>query len=56
MMDADKGRTMEAQSGFNNNRKDVNENKYSRAPSNVSMEARHRLIYSSNFKLEWIML
>ena len=53
MLDADKGRKMETQNGFNTNRKDVNEGKWNRAPSNVSMEARNRLIYQSNFKLEW---
>lgn len=52
MLDAEKGRSMDVPREFASYRKDVNENKWSRAPSNVSTEARNRLIYSSGFKIE----
>ena len=52
MMDAEKGRDMSVPKEFQSYRKDANENRWNRAPSTVSMEARNRLIYSSNFKLE----
>ena len=52
MMDADKGRSLDVPREFLSYKKDVNENKWNRAPSNVSTEARNRLLYQSNFKLE----
>jgi len=52
MMDADKGRQVNVPDEFASYRKSGSENTWNRAPSNVSMEARHRLIYSSGFKLE----
>lgn len=52
MMDMDKGRKPDVPREFINYRKDVNENKWSRAPSNVSTEGRNRMLYQSNFKLE----
>ena len=36
MMDSDKGRTVDVPREFSSHRKDVNENKWSRAPSTVS--------------------
>lgn len=52
MMDADKGRNADVPREFASYRKDTLDNKWNRAPSNVSTEARNRLIYSSNFKIE----
>lgn len=52
MLNADKGRSVDVPKEFSSYRKDVNENKWNRTPSNVSTEARNRLIYQSNFKLE----
>jgi|EP00354_Favella_ehrenbergii_P004283 hypothetical protein len=45
MMDAEKGRKSEVPAEFASYRKDVNENKWNRAPSTASMEARHRMLY-----------
>ena len=51
MMDADKGRSAEVPKEFASYRKDVNENKWNRTPSNVSQEARNRFFYQTNFIL-----
>ena len=52
MLDAEKGRSTDLPDGFNSIKKDCYEGKWSRAPSQVSNEARNRLLYQSNFKLE----
>ena len=44
-MDEDKGRKHEVPREFLSYRKDVNENKWNRAPSNASTEARNRLFH-----------
>ena len=49
MMDAEKGRTVDMPQGYRSHHKDVNENKWTRTPSQVSTDARNRLLYSSNF-------
>ena len=49
MMDADKGRSVDLPDGFRSHHKDCYEGKWNRTPSQVSTEARNRLLYQSNF-------
>ena len=51
MMDKDKGRDTDVPREFGSYRKGGNEDPWNRRPSNVSQEARNRIVYQSNFKL-----
>ena len=52
MMDKEKGRSVDLPDGFSSHQKDSYEGKWTRRPSQVSTDARNRLLYQSNFKLE----
>lgn len=52
MLDKQKERSVDVPREFRSYQKDTTEGKWNRAPSTVSNDARNRLIYSSNFKIE----
>ena len=45
MMDKDKGRSVDLPDGFRSHHKDSYEGKWARTPSQVSTDARNRLLY-----------